>query len=220
MSTFCNASLEEPHVGIVTIVGSPGIGKSRLLLELVHRLEERCDVLLGPVPLLRRGHHILAGRRRSSRTPQGSFANDDAEAKAAKLAALLESLGTTDKDELRSIAAAVSNLIGASTTPLGTYSAVEIGQTELHWGIRRLLELRAEQRPTAIVIEDLHWAEPTLLELLAFIGQSAVQAPLLILGTARPEARESGSPLFVSERTAPCARARCAEQQGQRDADR
>ena len=199
LSTFCNASLEEPHVGVVTILGSPGIGKSRLLLELVHRLEEQCDVYWGRC--LSYGEGITYWPvQEIVEDAAGILRQDDAEGKAAKLAALLESLGTTDKDELRSIAAAISNLIGASTTPLGTYSAVEIGQTELHWGIRRLLELRAEQRPTAIVIEDLHWAEPTLLELLAFIGQSAALAPLLILGTARPEARETGSPLFVSER--------------------
>ena len=199
LSTFCNASLEEPHVGVATILGSPGIGKSRLLLELVRRLEERCDVHWGRC--LSYGEGITYWPvQEIVEDAAGILRQDDAEGKAAKLAALLESLGTTDKDELRSIAAAISNLIGASTTPLGTYSAVEIGQTELHWGIRRLLELRAEQRPTAIVIEDLHWAEPTLLELLAFIGQSAALAPLLILGTARPEARETGSPLFVSER--------------------
>ncbi len=198
LSGFCQAALDEPHAGIATILGSPGIGKSRLLLELVHRLEERCDVHWGRC--LSYGEGITYWPvQEIVEDFAGILRSDDAEGKAAKLAALLESLGTTDKDELRSVAAAVSNLTGASTTPLGTYSAVEIGQSELHWGIRRLLELRAELRPTVIVLEDLHWAEPTLLELLAFIGQSAGPAPLLVLGTARPEARESGSPIFVSD---------------------
>jgi len=198
LSGFTERVLEEGHVGIATIVGSPGIGKSRLLLELVHRLEERCDVHWGRC--LSYGEGITYWPvEEIVEDAAGIVRDDDAEATAAKLAALLESLGTSDKDELRSIAASVSNLTGAATTPLGTYSAVEIGQTELHWGIRRLLELRAERRPTVIVIEDLHWAEPTLLELLSFIGQSMVQAPLLILGTARPEARDSGTTIFTSD---------------------
>jgi predicted ATPase len=100
---------------------------------------------------------------------------------------------------LRTIAAAVSNLAGVATTPLGTYSAAEISQAELHWGIRRLLELRARRRATVVVLEDLHWAEPTLLELVAFIGGSTVEAPLLMLGTARPEAADTGSPVFVAD---------------------
>ena len=49
-----------------------------------------------------------------------------------------------------------------------------------------------------VVIEDLHWAEPTLLELLAYLGASEADAPLLVLGTARPEAIETRSPIFTS----------------------
>jgi class 3 adenylate cyclase/tetratricopeptide (TPR) repeat protein len=199
LSAFCDAVLDERHVGIATILGSAGIGKSRLLLELVHRLEERCDVHWGRC--LSYGEGITYWPVEEIVKGAAGIHDDDAEATAAKLAALLETLGTTNKDELRSIAAAVSNLAGVATTPLGTYSAAEIGQAELHWGIRRLLELRAEQRPTVVVLEDLHWAEPTLLELLAFVGESGADAPLLLLATARPEAKETGSPIFVSEGT-------------------
>ena len=106
LSTFCNARLEEPHVGVVTILGSPGIGKSRLLLELVHRLEERCDVYWGRC--LSYGEGITYWPvQEIVEDAAGILRQDDAEGKAAKLAALLESLGTTDKDELRSIAAAI-----------------------------------------------------------------------------------------------------------------
>ena len=48
-------------------------------------------------------------------------------------------------------------------------STSEISQAELHWGIRRALQLLASEKPTAIVIEDLHWAEPTLLELISYM---------------------------------------------------
>ena len=200
LSEFCNSAVEGRHVAIATILGSPGIGKSRLLLELVRRLEGRepCDVHWGRC--LSYGDGITYWPvEEIVKDAAGILHADDSEATAAKLAALLEGLETTNKDELRTIAAAASNLVGVTTTPRGTYSAAEISQAELHWGIRRLLELRAARRPTIVVFEDLHWAELTLLELLAFVGESAAEAPLLVLATARPEAKEISTPVFITD---------------------
>jgi class 3 adenylate cyclase/tetratricopeptide (TPR) repeat protein len=195
--SFCDAVLQERYVGIATILGSPGIGKTRLLLELVRRLEDRCDVHWGRC--LSYGEGITYWPvEEIIKDAAGILHDDDADATGAKLAALLETLGTSDPDQLRTIAAAVSNLVGVATTPRGTYSAAEIGQAELHWGLRRLLELRAERRPTVVVVEDLHWAEPTLLELLTFVGESSAEVPLIVLGTARPEAAETPTPIFIT----------------------
>jgi len=84
------------------------------------------------------------------------------------------------------MASALANLVGQPTTARGTYSATQIGRAELHWGIRRVFELLAAERPAIIVVEDLHWAEPTLLQLLQFVLEGA-RAPILLLATSRPE---------------------------------
>ena len=75
----------------------------------------------------------------------GILQSDDREASAQKLDTFLETLPTDDLDELRTIASALSNLIGIPTTPRGTYVTSEISQAELHWGIRRTLQLLAAE---------------------------------------------------------------------------
>ena len=67
----------------------------------------------------------------------GILQSDDRATIAGRLDDFLKTLPTDDLDELRTIAAALSNLIGIPTTPRGTYAAGEISQGELHWGIRR-----------------------------------------------------------------------------------
>src|SRR5439155_4666054 len=120
---------------------------------------------------------------------------DDAATTSSKLGALLDRLGST-ADEVRTIAVATANLMGLPTTPDGAYSAAEITNAELHWGIRRLVELLAHDRPVVLIFEDLHWAEPTLLELILLIAKGGADAPLLLLVSARPEFLEE-HPTFV-----------------------
>ena len=67
-------------------------------------------------------------------------------------------------------------------------AAGAITQGEVLWGIRRAFELVAAGRPVVLAFDDLHWADPALIELIGYLEQA--EAPLLILGSARPEAAE------------------------------
>jgi class 3 adenylate cyclase/tetratricopeptide (TPR) repeat protein len=195
---FCSGMLEEHRAAIATIVGAPGIGKSRLLHELVARLEERCNVHWGRC--LSYGEGITYWPiTEIVKSAAGIMRSDDTESVAAKLDTFLEGLATEDVDELRTIAAALSNLIGIPTTPRGTYASSEISQAELHWGIRRTLQLLATERPTAVVIEDLHWAEPTLLELIAYVVAEDTEAALVLVCSARPDLEEVSPGFLGSE---------------------
>jgi class 3 adenylate cyclase/tetratricopeptide (TPR) repeat protein len=187
---FFEESLTDRLPRLATIVGAPGIGKSRLLLELVGRLEQGRDVHWGRC--LSYGEGITYWPvTEIFKSAAGIIQNDDRDTVAARLGTFLESLATEDTDELRTIASALSNLIGISTTPRGTYATSEISQAELHWGIRRALQLLAAERPVAIVVEDLHWAEPTLLDLLSYIDSEEIDAPIALVCSARPELDET-----------------------------
>ena len=61
---------------------------------------------------------------------------------------------------------------------------------ELFWAVRRLFEALARERPLVVVLEDLHWAEPTLLDLVEHVSRWSRDAPILLLGLARPELLE------------------------------
>ncbi len=153
---------------LATVLGAAGMGKSRLVEEFVHRL--------GVEVSLARGRCLSHGRGVTFwpiveivRAAAGIVDDDASELARAKIAGLVE-----DQD----VAERVASVIGLSATPF----PVEEG----FWGVRKFLESLCEPCPLVVVIEDVHWAETTLLDLLEHV-LSAAQAPLLLICTARPE---------------------------------
>ncbi|CAN5177939.1 AAA family ATPase [soil metagenome] len=179
-------TLHERRPTLFGVVGTPGIGKSRLLTEFADRVREQGSVHWGRC--LSYGEGITYWPvTELVKSAAGILQSDDRETVARKLDLFFERMPTSDTDELRTIAAALSNVIGIPVTPRGTYTTTEIAQGELHWGIRRAAQLLALDRPTVLLFEDLHWAEPTLIELLQYIVAEHTEAPLLLVWTARPE---------------------------------
>ena len=58
---------------------------------------------------------------------------------------------------------------------------------DIFWSVRKAFERRARERPVALVVEDIHWAEPTLLDLLEHVVDWTRDAPVLLLCLARPD---------------------------------
>jgi tetratricopeptide (TPR) repeat protein len=61
------------------------------------------------------------------------------------------------------------------------------GTEETFWAYRKLFEALANERPLVLVLEDIHWAEPTLLDLIEHIVDWTREAPVLIVCVARPD---------------------------------
>ena len=78
----------------------------------------------------------------------------------------------------------------ASTGPLASIlgdDAAASSPEEIAWAFRKLLESRAAERPLVVVFDDLHWGEPTFLDLVEHVADLSRDAPILLLCMARPE---------------------------------
>jgi class 3 adenylate cyclase/tetratricopeptide (TPR) repeat protein len=178
-------SERKPYLAAVT--GPPGIGKSRLIRTIADRVEDAAQTWWGRCLDYGDGMTYWPVIE-MVKTAAGIAQDEPTEEASRKLGVLLEALGSDDLDELRTMAVALANLIAAPTTPRGTYTATEITKGELHWGIRRVFQLLARRRPVVLVFEDLHWAEPALLELITSFVDIADDAPILLIASGRPEA--------------------------------
>jgi tetratricopeptide (TPR) repeat protein len=73
--------------------------------------------------------------------------------------------------------------IAAAVGAAGTANSSE----EIAWGFRRLFEALARDQPLIVVLDDIHWAEPTLLDLIEYVSTFARESRLLLLCVARPD---------------------------------
>src|SRR6187551_974408 len=79
---------------------------------------------------------------------------------------------------------------GEVTGPLASILGDEAAAgspAEIAWAFRKLLESRAAERPLVVVFDDVHWGEPTFLDLVEHVADLSRDAPILVLCMARPE---------------------------------
>ncbi|MGN6171358.1 MAG: ATP-binding protein [Streptosporangiaceae bacterium] len=169
---------------LVTLVGVPGIGKSRLVYEL-SRIAEADPELVG----WRQGRSLPYGEGISFWAlaeivkAQAGILEDDAPGQAqAKLAQTITGL-MTSTPEADWVARHVSALAGAG----GSVPAGGERRSEVFAAWRQFFEALAAQRPLVLVFEDLHWADDGLLDFVDYLADWAGEVPLLVVGTARPE---------------------------------
>lgn len=157
---------------LVTVVGAAGVGKTRLVADLVERVQDRATVLVGRC--LPYGDGITFWPVAEMIRSAAGLGGDD------PLGRLRDLLGSEEDADL--VVSQLAGLVGLTATR----GALE----ETFWGVRRLFETLARRRPVVAVFEDLHWAEPALLDLLGRLSRAARDAPLLVVGTARPDLYE------------------------------
>jgi class 3 adenylate cyclase/tetratricopeptide (TPR) repeat protein len=178
----------ERSAQLVTVVGVPGIGKSRLLYELWQ------DAGAGPEPARwRLGRSLPYGEGVSFwalaemvKAQAGILETDTAGQAEAKLAQLTADVipGASEADWVRRHLGALAG-VGSGGVPAG---GDQRGEAFAAW--RYFVEALAEQRPLVLVFEDLHWADDGLLDFVDYLVDWAGPVPLLVIGSARPELLE------------------------------
>ena len=175
-------SEREPQ--LVTLVGVPGIGKSRLVWELFQVVDAGTELVAW-----RQGRSLPYAEGISFwalgeivKADTGILDTDPAEEAQAKLSRAVGALSLEPSD---------AEWIERHLRPLvGLEPGTELrgdhrGEAFSAW--RRFLEALADQRPLVLVFEDLHWADDGLLDFVDHLVDWASGVPLLIVGTSRPE---------------------------------
>jgi class 3 adenylate cyclase len=174
----------EETAQLVTLVGVPGIGKSRIVAELMAKLDNAPELYSW-----RQGRSLPWGETRSVwalgeivKAQAGVLETDDVNIVHGKLDAMLAEL-FAEADERRWVADNIHALAGVS----GRADEASDRRMEAFAAWRRMFEAMAEQRPLVLVFEDLHWADDTLLDFVDHLAEWVSGVPLLIVATARPE---------------------------------
>jgi class 3 adenylate cyclase/tetratricopeptide (TPR) repeat protein len=177
----------EETAQLLTLVGMPGIGKSRLVFELLQSLEESSEPVRSLVGRsLPYGDSVIFGALAETAKKQIGIQDvDRADAAGEKLTNAVAAL-LPDSTEARWVEGHLRTLVGLD---LQADSASDRrGETFAAW--RRFFEALAEQAPLVLVFEDLHWADDGLLDFVDHLVEWAVDVPLLVVATARPELLE------------------------------
>ena len=153
---------------IVTVIGEAGLGKTRLVQEFAGGLSREAHVLTGRC--LPYGEGITFWPLREVVRQAGG--GDDS---PTRIKALLA--GETD-------AAAVAEQLHRA---LGSGSQGRTAAAEIFWAARRFLEALARDRTVLVLFEDLHWAEPTFLDLVESLALQPGRSAIAVVCIARPE---------------------------------
>jgi class 3 adenylate cyclase/tetratricopeptide (TPR) repeat protein len=172
---------------LVTIVGEPGVGKSRIVFELFTRIEEDLDLInfrLGRSPPYSGGGSFWA-LSEVVKAQAGMLATDAAAVASSKL-----HRAVGDLVPITSEAARIENHL-RSLVGLGDSAPTrgdQRGAAFAAW--RHFLEAIARRRPLVLVFEDIQWADEGLLDFIEHLIGWSREVAMLIVATTRPELRE------------------------------
>ena len=191
LKELLHATAREKRARLVSVLGIAGIGKSRLAWELEKYIDGLVELVYwhqGRSPAYGDGlafwalGEMVRGRARI-------VESDPPEVARGKLAEMAAEY-LPDPDERARVEPRLAALLG-----LGGAAGGSTEELTAAW--RTLFERISDRGPTVLVFEDLHWADPGLLDFIEGLLASARNRPILVLALARPELIED-RPTFGS----------------------
>ena len=161
---------------LVTVLGAPGIGKTRLVSDFVARIGDRADVVSGRCVSYGQGITFFPVVQviRSALRLTGDESDE-----VVRHSLTTAMAGTADAGDVVDLLLPLLGARGSSGSHDQTF-----------WAVRRLVEQLAQIRPLVVTVDDLHWAEPSLLDLLTQVQDEVADLPFLLICGARPELLE------------------------------
>jgi class 3 adenylate cyclase len=168
--------LRQPQ--LVSLLGSPGIGKTSLCRELAHFVREQGGRVV-------RGRSLPYGEQvgygafaQMIRSTAGILETDPPDEAREKLGRRIETL--IEVGDPQSILTHIALLAGFTEDAVAERSVLFISA-------RDFIEAVARERPTLFVFEDIHWADPSLLDLIEWVAAHVRDVPAMFLTVARGE---------------------------------
>jgi class 3 adenylate cyclase/tetratricopeptide (TPR) repeat protein len=158
---------------LVTVLGAAGVGKSRLVQEMLTRFADDAMIL--------RGRCLSYGEGVTYR-PIADVVCDAFGSSAVPDTATIEAMLPDDPSNPQ-VAAQLAALVDGGGDIVST-------SEDVSWAVRRFLESIARRGPLIVVLDDIHWAEHGLLDLIDQLSDRIRDAPILLIGTARPDLLE------------------------------
>ncbi len=169
-------------IQLVTIIGEPGAGKSRLLHEFKGVLDTRSDTFWWKQGrCLPYGEGITFWALGEIVKAQAGILESDTEATADRKLHHAVTTLIEDTAQAEWVVSRLALLAG------GSMSGQQIEQGELFSAWLHFFEAMAHRHPLVMVVEDIHWADDALLDFLEYLTEWAVDVPILLVTAARPE---------------------------------
>ena len=168
LATRFRRAVDRDRCVLATAVGPAGIGKSRLLREFAAGIEDEATVMVG---------RCLPYGEGITYWPLIEIVNDLA--------------GVTGVPEIEGLLAddSQAQVVASHIAAAAGRSGASATEADVQWAVRRLFEALARRRPLVVVFDDIHWAEPAMLDLIEHVAANSA-APILIVCLARGDLLE------------------------------
>ena len=168
--------VDERACRLVTVLGSAGVGKSRLVHEFLARRSDEATILRGRC--LSYGEGITFWPIKSVVTEAAGLTGEESpQAARGKIRSVVEAAPDADL------------IVDRVTEAIGVAESVP-GQRGITWATGRFFEELAKRGSLVVVFDDIHWGEPTFLDFVETVTEHSRESPILLLCMARPDLLE------------------------------